>query len=93
MRGEPVSNGRTIGITEAWYVRERVGDPLEGPLSFVHADRKARKLSKDNASGLAEVVTYEGNRLFVVSTFLRGRLRFRGKRAQLASDKDLPPRT
>ena len=77
--------------TKAWYVREDKDSDMFGPLTFYHAEQYARNLSETNDSGLAEVVTYEGERLFVVGVFLRGAKRFQGKRAQFSSDFDLPP--
>ena len=77
--------------TKAWYWREFQSEVLSGPETFIRADRQARELSRKNNSGLAEVVTYENNQLMVVSTFLRGKLRYQGKRARDASRFNLPP--
>jgi hypothetical protein len=90
--GTPTSGTGSLGDpTKAWYVRENKQDSLDGPMTFQHAELVARKLSRENNSGLAEVVVYEGSKLFVVGVFLRGAKRFQGRRAQTSSDFDLPP--
>ena len=92
----PVSTARTkSNPTLDWNVREfGAGNTfLFESLDFVTADRKARDISESNASGLTEVVTYEGDTLFVVATYLRGKKRYQGLRANQAATMNLPPTT
>lgn len=77
--------------TKAWYYRDFRDPNMEGPVDFITADREARKLSRESAQGVAEVVTYENSQLIVVATYLRGRKRYGGKRARDASRLNLPP--
>lgn len=74
-----------------YFVREFRSDVLSDPLPFTHADLEARELSRTNDSGLAEMVTYQGSRLFVVATYLRGTKRYQGLRANQAALYNLPP--
>lgn len=75
-----------------YYYRDFYGGAaLSGPMNFVQADRAARKLSDENESGLAEVLTYQDDVLMVVATYLRGTKRYQGKKARDARRENLPP--
>ncbi len=88
---------------EEFYVREDKNDPLFGPLNFAHADYYARKLSRENVLGLAEMVTLVGandragdpvktpSKLFVVFVYRRGRKLLGGRTANLHSELQIPP--
>ena len=76
----------------SWYVRETPDDVLSEAMTFTQAELVARDLSRTNQVGTIELLTYEGDRLFVVSIFLRGRKLVGGKRARDASRQGLPPR-
>jgi hypothetical protein len=83
-----------------WFVRRDKNSPLIGPMSFRDADRQARYMSVDiNDSGLAEVVTFLGeragdpvtfpSRLFVHGMYARGKKFLGGRTAQFHSDNEL----
>lgn len=80
-----------------WWVRkyffvEPLGEfELEGPYEYTHADQKARHISRDNASGLTELATYEKDKLYIVFTYLRGKKRYQGIRTLQAAAHNLPP--
>lgn len=80
-----------------WWIRVDFFVPpigeytLEGPYTFTHADHKARALSEDNTSGLSELVTFEDEKMFIVSTYLRGTKRYQHLRAYQAAMYNLPP--
>jgi len=75
-----------------YFVRDFNDDStLEGPLSFTHADREARKLSSENDSGLSEMVTFQYGVMHYVGTYVRGTLRYKGLRSRQASLHNLPP--
>jgi hypothetical protein len=80
-----------------WWVRkyffeEPVGEyELDGPFRYDHARTKARDLSRENESGLTELVVFEDNILYVAATYLRGKKRYQGLRAYQAALNALPP--
>lgn len=74
-----------------YYYRDFYDSTLSDPLRFDHAEKGARKLSKENASGLAELVVYENGELMVVATYCRGTKRYQGKKARDAQRFNLPP--
>lgn len=74
-----------------YYYKDFYSDTLSDPMNFVQADRQARKLSDENESGLAEVVTYQYGKLFVVATYCRGTKRYTGKASRDAQRNNLPP--
>jgi hypothetical protein len=82
-----------------WWVRkyffeEPVGNyELDGPFKYHHARVKARDLSRENASGLTELVVFDGDDLCVVATYLRGKKRYQGLRAYQAAMYHIPPTT
>ena len=90
--GRPVY-GKTIVLepNKLWFVREFRAPVLSDAMTFQHAFQEARKLSSTNVLGLAEIVTLHQGALFVVATFLRGKMRYQGKRANEASKMNLPP--
>jgi hypothetical protein len=74
-------------------VRDFRGSELTEVASFRDAELLARKTSKENTSGLMEVLVDEadGTR-FVTGTFLRGKKRYQGKRARESSQTNNPPK-
>ena len=80
-----------------WWVRKDFFVPpvgeytLEGPFTFTHADHKARAESEENSSGLSELVTFEDDKMYIVSTYLRGTKRYQHLRAHQAAAYNLPP--
>ena len=81
------------GQPAQFYIREREGDPLFGPLDYNSMDYKAREESKENESGIAQVVVLLGTRPgdppydppieFVKWVYIRGR-RLAGTKTGLA---------
>lgn len=79
-----------IGRPAQFYVREKEGDLLFGPLDFNSMDRQAREASKTNASRMAQVVVLYGTRtgdparnpstVYVKYTYVNGR-RLHGTRS------------
>ena len=51
-----------VGQPAQFYVREKEGDPLFGPLEFNSMDRQAREESSTNESRIAQVVVLVGTR-------------------------------
>ena len=51
-----------VGQPAQFFVREKEGDPLFGPLDYNSMDRQARQESRDNDSGIAEVIVLIGTR-------------------------------
>jgi hypothetical protein len=74
-----------------YFYREFRSEVLSDPMGFTHADLEARELSRTNASGLSEMVTYQDGVLFVVATYLRGKKRYQGLKANQAARNNLPP--
>lgn len=75
-----------------YFIRDfREPSTQEGPFTFTHADRKARKLSSENASGLMEMITFQQGVIQYVATYLRGDKRYQGLRSRQASLLNLPP--
>jgi len=75
-----------------WFIRDFQSDDLTEVVDFREAELLARKLSKENESGLMEVLVEETNGLlFVTGIFLRGRKRYQGKKARESSANGLPP--
>lgn len=80
-----------------WWIRKDFFVPpigeytLEGPFPYVHADRKARDESEQNGSGLAELVTFKDNKMYIVYTYLRGTKRYQHLRSYQAAMYNLPP--
>lgn len=71
-----------------FYLREKETDPLFGPLSYRDANKYARDASRDNETGLMEMLVFVGSRpsdpkgaphLRVVAKYVRGRLITGGK--------------
>ncbi len=95
----PFPRGVTILVGD-WFVRREKGAPLIGPMSFRDADRHARFMSvEENGPGLAQVVTFLGNRkgdpttfparLFVDGYYALGKKFLGGRTAQFHSDNEL----
>lgn len=74
-----------------YFVRDFRSSTKEGPFTFTQADLRARDFSRTNVSGLAELLTFQGTRLFVVATYVRGTKRYQGLRANQANLYNLPP--
>ena len=51
-----------VGQPAQFYVREKEGDPLFGPLNFNDMDRQAREESSSNETRMAQVVVLIGTR-------------------------------
>ena len=100
MKAIPVlPNKYRMAAHKDFYVRETASDALFGPLTFQHAEMYARLMSKENDSGLAEVVTLVGSRegdpaispaIFVSYIYVRGKCVLGGKTANYHSKKGLP---
>ena len=91
-----IPEGLHDAFSEWWvrkyYYEDPVGEyVLEGPYTFTHADRRARKESETNTSGLAELVTFQYDKMYIVSTYIRGSRRYQHLRAQRAAEYNLPP--
>lgn len=83
-------------FTEWWirldYFVPPIGEyTLEGPYNFIHADRKARRISEQNNSGLTELVAFKDDKMYIVSTYVRGTKRYQHLRAYQAAAYNLPP--
>ena len=90
-----------IGASEGearkeYYIRELPTDPLFGPLTYQHANAQARLASKENDTGVIELVTIVGERpsdpkgivrTFIVGRYVRGRLTLGGRVAEYNSGK------
>lgn len=84
-----------VGISQDFYYRESPGYPLVGPMSYYFALKGAQYLSQlKGHTGVAEVCTYVGNRigdppgpprLFVMHTYMRGKLTLSGRMAMYNS--------
>lgn len=74
-----------------YYYRDFYSEELSDPMRFDHADKAARKLSKENESGVAELLTYYNGQLFIVATYCRGTKRYQGKKSRDAKRENLPP--
>lgn len=79
-----------------FYIRELPTDPLFGPLTYQHANKQARDISKENTTGVIELVTIVGSRpsdpksitrTFIVARYVRGRKTLGGRVAEFNSGK------
>ena len=51
-----------VGQPQQFYIREKEGDPLFGPLDFNSMDQVAREASRENDTRIAQVVVLYGTR-------------------------------
>lgn len=93
-----ITHGLNVVVGD-WFVRRDKHSSVFGPMSYRDADRHARFLSvEEDGPGLAQVITFLGNRagdpvtfprLFVEGYYARGKKFLRGRAAQFHSDKEL----
>jgi hypothetical protein len=76
-----------MDVGRVWYYRDFRAEELVGPFFYGVANAQARLFSKENVSGLAEVIT-QG---VVYLTYVRGRQALRGRAAAAASSNNRPP--
>lgn len=78
-------------MSTSFYWRTFGEEDLYGPADKLRADRAARKLSQENSYGASELVIPTEAGLEVIGIYVRGILKYQGKRARDASRNNLPP--